>query len=55
MRIARIGRVGEEKPVVTEAASGIGLAVARTLHLEGARVFGLDLVRGEMQGLKLPK
>ena len=55
MRIARIGRVGEEKPVVTEAASGIGLAVARALHLEGARVFGLDLVRGKMQGLSLPK
>ena len=55
MRIARIGGVGEERPVVTEAASAIGLADARALHLEGARVFGLDLARGKMQGLRLPK
>ena len=34
--------------VVTGAGSGIGLAVVRALHLQGARVFGLDLERGEM-------
>lgn len=34
--------------VVTGAGSGIGLAVARALHRQGARVFGLDLERGEM-------
>lgn len=36
--------------VVTGAGSGIGLAVARALHAEGARVFGLDLKEGEMSG-----
>ena len=55
MSIAKEGGVGEERAVVIEAASAIGLAVARALHLEGARVFGLDLVRGKMQGLSLPK
>jgi NAD(P)-dependent dehydrogenase (short-subunit alcohol dehydrogenase family) len=34
--------------VVTGAGSGIGLAVARALHHQGARVFGLDLECGEM-------
>lgn len=34
--------------VVTGAGSGIGLAVVRALHQQGARVFGLDLERGEM-------
>jgi NAD(P)-dependent dehydrogenase (short-subunit alcohol dehydrogenase family) len=34
--------------VVTGAGSGIGLAVARSLHAQGARVFGLDLNEGEM-------
>lgn len=32
--------------VVTGAGSGIGLAVARALHVQGARVFGLDLQQG---------
>lgn len=34
--------------VITGAGSGIGLAVARALNSEGARVFGLDLAQGEM-------
>lgn len=34
--------------VVSGAGSGIGLAVARSLHAQGARVFGLDLNQGEM-------
>lgn len=34
--------------VVTGAGSGIGLAVARALHSQGARVFGLDLQQGAM-------
>ncbi|MEI7540812.1 MAG: SDR family oxidoreductase [Actinomycetes bacterium] len=34
--------------VVTGAGSGIGLAVARALHAQGARVFGLDLEQGQM-------
>jgi 2-keto-3-deoxy-L-fuconate dehydrogenase len=34
--------------VVTGAGSGIGLATARELTRGGARVFGLDLVEGEM-------
>lgn len=33
---------------VTGAGSGIGLAVVRSLHNQGARVFGLDLHEGEM-------
>ena len=37
--------------VVTGAGSGIGLAVARALHSEGARVFGLDLEQGEMSAV----
>lgn len=34
--------------VVSGAGSGIGLAVARSLHAQGARVFGLDLNEGDM-------
>lgn len=34
--------------VVTGSASGIGLATARMLRDHGARVFGLDLQRGEL-------
>ena len=34
--------------VVTGAGSGIGLAVARALHSQGAHVFGLDLQQGAM-------
>jgi NAD(P)-dependent dehydrogenase (short-subunit alcohol dehydrogenase family) len=34
--------------VVTGAGSGIGLAVAESLHRDGATVFGLDIVEGAM-------
>ena len=34
--------------VVTGAGSGIGLAVAQALNVQGARVFGLDLEQGAM-------
>jgi short-subunit dehydrogenase len=34
--------------VVTGAGSGIGLEVAKSLHAQGAKVFGLDLNEGEM-------
>jgi len=34
--------------VVSGAGSGIGLAVARSLNAQGARVFGLDLSEGDM-------
>jgi NAD(P)-dependent dehydrogenase (short-subunit alcohol dehydrogenase family) len=34
--------------VVSGAGSGIGLAVARSIHAQGARVFGLDQNVGEM-------
>ena len=37
--------------VVTGAGSGIGLATARTLAAGGARVFGLDLNAGAMEGI----
>ena len=37
--------------VVTGAGSGIGLAVARALHSQGARVFGLDLEEGSMANI----
>ena len=36
--------------IVTGAGSGIGLATARQLSSQGARVFGFDLVEGEMAG-----
>jgi NAD(P)-dependent dehydrogenase (short-subunit alcohol dehydrogenase family) len=34
--------------IVTGAGSGIGLAVARSLNAEGARVFGFDIAKGDM-------
>jgi NAD(P)-dependent dehydrogenase (short-subunit alcohol dehydrogenase family) len=37
--------------VVTGAGSGIGLEVAKSLHSQGAKVFGLDLNEGEMSGV----
>jgi 2-keto-3-deoxy-L-fuconate dehydrogenase len=37
--------------IVTGAGSGIGLAVARSLHAEGARVFGFDISQGDMGGI----
>ncbi len=37
--------------VVSGAGSGIGLAVARSLHAQGARVFGLDLNEGDMSAV----
>lgn len=37
--------------VITGAGSGIGLATAKSFTAAGARVFGLDLNPGEMQGV----
>ena len=37
--------------IVTGAGSGIGLATARRLDAAGARVFGLDINRGDMDGI----
>ena len=37
--------------IVTGAGSGIGLAVAQSLHAAGAKVFGLDIAEGEMSGV----
>jgi 2-keto-3-deoxy-L-fuconate dehydrogenase len=37
--------------IVTGAGSGIGLAVASSLHAAGAKVFGLDIAEGEMSGV----
>ncbi len=36
--------------VVTGAGSGIGLEVVKSLHAQGATVFGFDLKAGEMEG-----
>ncbi len=37
--------------VVTGAGSGIGLAVSKALHAAGAKVFGLDIQSGDMEGV----
>jgi len=37
--------------IVTGAGSGIGLAVAKKLKLEGATIFGFDINKGEMEGI----
>ena len=37
--------------IVTGAGSGIGLAVAKKLQLEGATIFGFDITVGEMNGV----
>src|SRR3954463_3164809 len=37
--------------VITGAGSGIGLATARNFAAAGARVFGLDLTEGSMEGV----
>ncbi|MBC7463814.1 MAG: SDR family oxidoreductase [Actinobacteria bacterium] len=37
--------------IVTGAGSGIGLAVAQSLHAAGAKVFGLDIAEGEMSAV----
>ena len=37
--------------IVTGAGSGIGLAVAKKLQLEGATIFGFDITLGEMSGV----
>ncbi len=37
--------------IVTGAGSGIGLAVAKKLKLEGANIFGFDIDKGAMEGI----
>lgn len=37
--------------VVTGAGSGIGLAAARKFKLKGAKVFGFDISKGDMEGI----
>ncbi|WP_282267424.1 SDR family oxidoreductase [Stenotrophomonas sp. PS02298] len=47
------GRLAGKVAVVTGAASGIGAAIARLFHAEGARVIGIDLAAGDADGVEL--
>jgi len=47
------GRLAGKVAVVTGAASGIGAAIARLFHAEGAQVIGIDLAAGDADGIEL--
>jgi len=47
------GRLAGKVAVVTGAASGIGAAIARLFHAEGAQVIGIDLTAGDADGFSL--